>query len=110
MEFPATLASTHFLKLELLDSESKLLSSNFYWLAQPGYPDVMTDLNKMASVQLDMHADSKEKDGTRILTVTLHNPTGSIALMTHLQLRRKGSGGTRAARLLQRQLHLADSE
>lgn len=91
VEFPASLASTHFLKLELLDSARKLLSSNFYWLAQPGYTDVMTDLNDMTKVQLELHADSKEKDGTRILTVTLHNPTSSVALMAHLQLRRKGS-------------------
>jgi hypothetical protein len=92
VEFPASLSSTHFLKLELLDSAQKLLSSNFYWRAQPGYPDVMTDFNKMATVQLDIHADSKDQEGTRILTVTLHNPTSQIALMTHMQLRRKGSG------------------
>ena len=67
VEFPATLASTHFLKLELLDSEGKLLSSNFYWLAQSGYPDVMTDLDKMATVQLDMHARPSDTEGTRTL-------------------------------------------
>jgi hypothetical protein len=91
VKFPATIASTHFLKLELLDAEGKLLSSNFYWLAQSGYPDVMTDLEQMSPVQLDMHAETSNTDGKRFLTVTLHNPTGHIALMAHLQLRRKGS-------------------
>jgi len=92
VEFPVSLASTHFLRLELLDSQGERLSSNFYWLAQQGYTDVVTDLNNMASVQLDMHAESKDQDGTRILFVTLHNPTSHIALMTHIQLRQQASG------------------
>jgi hypothetical protein len=92
VKFPPSLAATHFLKLDLLDSKEEVLSSNFYWLAQSGYPDVMTDLERMAAVQLDMHAETRETDGKRILKVTLHNPTGHIALMAHLQLRQQGSG------------------
>lgn len=92
VEFPPSLASTHFLKLELGNSVGKIISSNFYWRAQPGYTDVLTDLNEMATVQLDIHAESNKTNGKRILTVTLHNPTNHIALMTHLQLRRQGSG------------------
>ena len=40
-------------------------------------------------VTLDAQAESKDADGKRLLTVTLHNPTANIALMAHLQLRRQ---------------------
>ena len=87
IEFPALLASTHFLKLELLDAQGLPISSNFYWRAQPGYPDLFTDLEKMPTVPLEAQVSSKDVDGKRLLTVVLHNPTAHIALMAHLQLR-----------------------
>jgi len=89
IEFPAGLHTTHFLKLELRDAQGKLLSQNFYWRAQPGYPDVFTDMEKMPAVTLDVKAERKDADGNRLLTVTLHNPTNNLAVMAHLQLRRK---------------------
>jgi hypothetical protein len=92
VEFPAALISTYFLKLELDDAQGKLISSNFYWRAQPGYPDVLTDLDKMPAVALEAQVGNTEADGKRLVTVTLHNPTSNIALMTHLQLRRQHSG------------------
>jgi Exo-beta-D-glucosaminidase Ig-fold domain len=39
-------------------------------------------------VTLDAKAERKDKDGKRLLTITLHNPSASIALMAHLQVRR----------------------
>ena len=92
VNFPPVLATTHFLKLELLDAKGKLLSSNFYWRAEPGYPDVLTDLEKMPTVTLTAEVERKDADGKRLLTVTLHNPSAHIALMAHLQLRRQHSG------------------
>jgi beta-galactosidase/beta-glucuronidase len=92
VEFPATLHSTHFLKLELRDAQGKLVSSNFYWRAQPGYPDVLTDLEKLPTVTLEMQAESKNVDANRLVTVTLHNPTANVAVMAHVQLRRQHSG------------------
>ena len=92
VEFPPALASTHFLKLELRDAQGKLISSNFYWRAQPGYPNVLTDLNDLPMVALDAKAESADADGKRIVTVTARNPTPSVALMAHLQLRRLKSG------------------
>jgi hypothetical protein len=92
VEFPATLHATHFLKLELKDAQGKPISSNFYWRAQPGYPDVFTDLNQLPRVALDARMERKDADGQRVVTVTLHNPTAGIALMAHLQLRRQHSG------------------
>src|SRR5208283_3660507 len=43
-------------------------------------------------VRLEARVSSKDEDGKRLLTVTLHNPSTSIALMTHMQLRRQNSG------------------
>ena len=92
VEFPPNLTSTHFIKLDLRDAQGKLISSNFYWRGQPGYPDVLSDLNTMPAVTLQAQAESKDADGKRLVTVTLHNPTTNISLMTHLQLRRQHSG------------------
>ena len=39
VKFPDLLTSTHFLKLELDDAQGKVISSNFYWRGEPGYPD-----------------------------------------------------------------------
>ncbi len=88
VQFPPALTTTHFIKLDLRDAQGKLISSNFYWRGEPGYPDVLTDLKHLPMVTLDAQAESKDTDGKRIVTVTLHNPTTNIALMAHLQLRR----------------------
>jgi Glycosyl hydrolase 2 galactose-binding domain-like/Exo-beta-D-glucosaminidase Ig-fold domain/Glycosyl hydrolases family 2/Glycosyl hydrolases family 2, TIM barrel domain len=92
IEFPATLSSVHFLKLELRDATGKLLSSNFYWRSLPEHPDDFNDLNKLPTVTLDAKATSNDADGKRTVTVTLRNPTTNIALMAHVQLRRQKSG------------------
>jgi hypothetical protein len=89
VEFPATLSAVHFLKLELRDTKGNLLSSNFYWRAQPDHSDDLTALNQLPMVTLEAKAERKDEGGKRLLTVTLHNPTANIALMAHLQLRRR---------------------
>jgi hypothetical protein len=92
IQFPSSLSPVHFLKLELHDAAGKLLSSNFYWRALPEHQDDLTDLNKLAMVTLDAQVDKKNAAGRSLLTVTLHNPTPGLAVMTHLQLRRNRSG------------------
>jgi len=92
IEFPATLSTVHFLKLDLRDAEGKLISTNFYWRAQPEHPDDLTDLAKLPMVELAAKVEWKDADGKRLFTVTLHNPTTNVAVMTHLQLRRQHSG------------------
>ncbi len=89
VRFPAGLSAVYFLKLDLRDSAGKLVSSNFYWLAQPDHRDDLTALNQLPMVTLDAKAVRKDQGGERVVTVTLHNPSHSIALMAHLQLRRK---------------------
>ncbi len=88
VEFPTSVSPVHFLKLELKDAEGKLISNNFYWLGQAAHPDDLTDLNKMPMVALGAEVASKDANGKRAVTVTLHNPTTNVALMSHVQLRR----------------------
>jgi len=88
VKFPESLTSTHFLKIVLRDEKGKLVSSNFYWVAQPGYPNILTDLEKMATVTLEAKVEANDIEGHRLVSVTLHNPSTNVALMAHLQLRR----------------------
>jgi hypothetical protein len=91
IDFPAALSAVHFIKLELRDAAGQLLSSNFYWHALPSQRDDLTALNTLPMVTLTAKVDELEGKvaGRRVLQITLHNPTKNIALMAHVQLRRK---------------------
>ena len=92
VQFPTALSSVHFLKMDLKDSSGKLVSTNFYWRAAPEHQDDLTDLNKLPEVTLDAQLARQDADGKCRVTVTLRNPSKNIALMAHVQLRRKQSG------------------
>jgi len=89
VDFPATVSAVHFIKVELLDAAGKLLSTNFYWRALPDHPDDLTALNQLPMVALEAKAERRDEGGERLVTITLHNPSRNVAVMTHLQLRRK---------------------
>ena len=91
IDFPASISTVHFIKLDLRDAAGQLLSTNFYWRAQPGDPDDLTALNQLPMVKLTANVEIPKENaaGQRRLRVLLHNPTKSIALMAHVQLRRK---------------------
>jgi hypothetical protein len=82
---PPAPSPIRFIKLELRSNAGLLLSTNFYWQSQTGNPDDLTALNQLPMVTLTATA---QRVGGRV-TVTLKNPTTQIALMAHLQLRRK---------------------
>jgi beta-mannosidase len=86
----ATREALYFVKLDLTDSAGKLLSTNFYWqnVAQEDF----TGLEKLPTVTLDAKATSTTEGSNTFIKVTIHNPSKSIALMTHLQLHQKQSG------------------
>jgi hypothetical protein len=86
-DYPAAISAVHFVKLDLVDAEGKPLSTNFYWRGLPERPDDLTGLNKLPMVTLEAKVERSVGNGRQVVTVTLHNPTKSIALMTHLQLR-----------------------
>ncbi|MGA2570435.1 MAG: sugar-binding domain-containing protein [Terracidiphilus sp.] len=93
IDFPANLSAVHFIKLELRDPAGQLLSTNFYWRALPDHPDDLTALDQLPTVTLTATATAEPReayiDAPRLLRVTLHNPSKNIALMAHIQLRRK---------------------
>ncbi len=92
VQFPSTLSSVHFVKADLKDSTGKLVSTNLYWRAAPEHQDELADLNKLPTVTLESEIARTDTDGKCQVTVTLKNPSRQIALMTHVQLRRKKSG------------------
>ncbi|HWE85160.1 MAG TPA: glycoside hydrolase family 2 TIM barrel-domain containing protein [Terracidiphilus sp.] len=89
VDFPANLSNVNFLKLDLNDESGKLLSTNFYWRANTANPDDLTDLNKLPMVALEPFIERADSGGRCRIVVTLRNPGKSIALMAHVQLRRK---------------------
>jgi hypothetical protein len=90
--WPANLSAVHFVKLELKDTAGKLISENFYWRGLPEHQDDLKQLDSLSTITLDAKVSRSDVAGKSVISVTLHNPGKEIALMTHLQLRRKRSG------------------
>ena len=89
--FPAALSAVHFVKLELRDAQGHLISDNFYWRSAPSQEDDFQTLDTLPTVALTAHVLRHETGGKCFLSVTLHNPTKSIALLAHVQLRKAHS-------------------
>jgi len=87
---PQTRQALYFVKLDLTHSTGKLLSTNFYW--QNVAQDDFTGLAALPTATLDITATSRTEGANTLLTVTLRNPTRTVALMTHLQLHQKSTG------------------
>ena len=92
LELPSTLSPVYFVRLELQDASGKTLSHNLYWHALATQQDDLKALNTLPTVKLDATLARHDADGKVLLQVTLRNPGTQVALMAHLQLRRKDSG------------------
>jgi mannosylglycoprotein endo-beta-mannosidase len=90
IEVSARISPVYFIKLELGDASGKLLSSNFYW--QHVAQDQFEGLMNLPTVTLDAETSARADGDKTVLTVTLHNNSGHVALLTHLQLHQKKSG------------------
>jgi mannosylglycoprotein endo-beta-mannosidase len=90
IEVSARISPVYFIKLELSDASGKLLSSNFYW--QHVAQDQFEGLMNLPTVTLDAEAGTRTDGEKTVLTVTLHNNTSHIGLLSHLQLHQKKSG------------------
>ena len=82
---PAGLSAVHFVKLELLDANGKVVSENFYW--KETTQDDFTALDTIPDVELEGRMIRRDAGGNCLLEVTLSNPTRNIAVMAHVQLR-----------------------
>ncbi len=92
VEWPASLSAAHFVKLELRDAGGKLVSENFYWRALPEHRDDLTALESMPLVKLEATVVRRDAGGRSFFDVTLTSHEMPVALMAHLQLRRKKTG------------------
>ncbi|MGO8720931.1 MAG: glycosyl hydrolase 2 galactose-binding domain-containing protein [Acidobacteriaceae bacterium] len=90
--FPQDLSAVFFVRLEVRDSNRKVLSRNLYWKPNPAQGEDLTPLDSMPVMHLTGSVMRHDADGRMMLDVTLHNPGETMALMAHLQLRRKSSG------------------
>ncbi len=106
---PAPTTTTWFVKLSLSDSAGKLVSDNFYWLSTkavkldwnnttfqytPTLADAdMTELDGLPQVALDATATNAGSGASRTTTVTVKNPSTSLAFMVELRLDQGAGGG-----------------
>jgi mannosylglycoprotein endo-beta-mannosidase len=90
IEVSARISPVYFIKLELSAASGQLLSSNFYW--QHVAQDQFEGLMNLPTVTLDAEASARADGDKTVLTVTLHNNTGHVALLSHLQLHQNKSG------------------
>jgi beta-mannosidase len=91
VDWPTGLSAVHFVKLELRGAGGKVVSENLYWRALPEHQDDLKALGELSTVTLDSKVVRRDAGGKSFFDVTLHNPGTQIALMTHVQLRRKDS-------------------
>ena len=91
IEVPAGISTLYFVKLDLKGPEGRLLSTNFYW--QNVAQDDFRSMEKMPEALLDVTATASVEGDTTLLTVHLTNSSNAIAVMAHLQLHKKASGG-----------------
>jgi beta-mannosidase len=90
IDVPASVTPIYFVKLDLMGSDGRLVSTNFYW--QNAVQDDFTELGKLPVAAIEVAGESRVEGEKTLLTMTLKNPTETISLMTHLQLHQKGSG------------------
>jgi hypothetical protein len=90
--FPKGLSAVFFVRLQLRDSAGKVLSQNLYWKPNPANGEDLTPLDQLPVMHLTGTVARHDANGRLLLSVTLTNPGERMALMAHLQLRRKGSG------------------
>jgi hypothetical protein len=89
---PQNLSTVYFVRLELRDGDGKVLSRNLYWKPVASNAEDLTPLGFLPVQELVGTIKRHDVNGRVRLQVTLTNPGKTMALMAHLQLRRKSSG------------------
>jgi hypothetical protein len=82
----------YFVDLELKDAQGNVVSRNLYWKPNPAMGEDLTRMGLMPPEKLTATVARKDADGRLGLDVTLTNPGRNMALLVHLQLRRKSTG------------------
>jgi exo-1,4-beta-D-glucosaminidase len=89
-ELPRT-TSVYFVKLELKDAQSRLVSDNFYWLRANRTEDLRA-LQTLPPVKLKASCRIETRGSEKLARVKVTNPTRQIAFFVQLALTR-GHGG-----------------
>ena len=84
------ISELYFIKLDLLGSDGRLLSTNFYW--QNVAQDDFTAMEKLPVATLDVNATVAGQGEKTVITAMVRNASQAIAVMTHLQLHQARSG------------------
>ncbi len=80
---PNNLSPVYFVKLELRDANSNLVSDNFYWRALKN--NDFTDLAKLPEVDLEAEAVVRTCADVYTIDVTLRNPAHTVAVQARLK-------------------------
>jgi len=96
-DLPADLSSVHFIRLDVFDAKGKPVADTFYWRSTDAYKGKKSytgplyagfeDIEKLPKTELE----SRVKKSKRGCTVTLKNPSQTLAFMIHVKL--TGSDG-----------------
>jgi len=102
IKFPAGISPVHFIKLELADAKGKAVGETFYWRSDKEYKpgrtwtgpqfDGFEDLARLPKVELGSKVKWERADGKNICTVSLRNPSGSLAFQVWLRLQQADDG------------------
>ena len=92
---PADATPVYFVKLELKDSQSRLVSDNFYWLRSKGVEDYKA-LQSLPMAKLEATCKVEKRGAENIARVKITNPTHQIAFFVQLAL----TDGSRGAEIL----------
>ena len=87
---PDTGPEVVFVKLELRDATGALLSENFYW--QAPQPAALRQLGEMARMKVALSANARRTEESTVVTVTLSNQGGQVAVMNAVALRHASTG------------------
>lgn len=85
------LTTTYFVKLELKDSNGKIVSENFYGFSSKEEVD-LSDLIKLKKVDLAITHEFTEEGNEIVAEVRVKNPTNSLAFMNRLMISKDQSG------------------
>jgi exo-1,4-beta-D-glucosaminidase len=93
LNLPEDLSDVFFLKLELVDSISQKISSNFYWLSMKGDEAAdFTILNRLSEVKLNLSVSPLQQEESKCLVmVEIENPSSSLAFFINPKIIRRDS-------------------
>jgi hypothetical protein len=102
IDLPTTLSPVHFIRLDIADAKGKPVAQTFYWRSNQEYKRGRTltgpqyagfeDLNKLPAVALDSKLRRSKRGGSNLTTVTVSNPSKSLAFMIWLRLQNATTG------------------